>query len=295
VKGFRWPPPPDGGPRTWGPGPTGPRTGRPTLPAPPTDIVETPRGVRLEQLVTGVGEPVTVFAHGLAADISGTRPLGSAVTGRRVFFHFRGHGRSDAPPGPWDFGELAADLRAVADLAGAGRALGVSMGAAALCRLLAETPDRFERAVLYLPAPLAGGRPPAAAARLQRLLAALDTGEAAAIAEAVELELPPSVRNTPAGWGYLRQRVEQLQRDGLAPQLETLWRAPAVADDTALRAVHVPVLVIGCVGDEVHPVAVAARLAGLMPRAALHVYDRPAVLWTNRAELRERISAFLNP
>jgi 3-oxoadipate enol-lactonase len=295
VKGFRWPPPPDGGPRTWGPGPTGPRTGRPTLPAPPTDIVETPRGVRLEQLVTGVGEPVTVFAHGLAADISGTRPLGSAVTGRRVFFHFRGHGRSDAPPGPWDFGELAADLRAVADLAGAGRALGVSMGAAALCRLLAETPDRFERAVLYLPAPLAGGRPPAAAARLQRLLAALDTGEAAAIAEAVELELPPSVRNTPAGWGYLRQRVEQLQRDGLAPQLETLWRAPAVADDTALRAVHVPVLVIGCVGDEVHPVAVAERLAGLMPRAALHVYDRPAVLWTNRAELRERISAFLNP
>ena len=295
MKGFRWPPPPDGGPRTWGPGPTGPRTGRPTLPAPPTDIVETPRGVRLEQLVTGGGEPVTVFAHGLAADISGTRPLGSAVTGRRVFFHFRGHGRSDAPPGPWDFGELAADLRAVADLAGAGRALGVSMGAAALCRLLAETPDRFERAVLYLPAPLDGRRPPAAAARLQRLLAALDTGEAAAIAEAVELELPPSVRNTPAGWGYLRQRVEQLQRDGLAPQLETLWRAPAVADDTALRAVHVPVLVIGCVGDEVHPVAVAERLAGLMPRAALHVYDRPAVLWTNRAELRERISAFLNP
>jgi 3-oxoadipate enol-lactonase len=295
VKGFRWPPPPDGGPRTWGPGPTGPRTGRPTLPAPPTDIVETPRGVRLEQLVTGVGEPVTVFAHGLAADISGTRPLGSAVTGRRVFFHFRGHGRSDAPPGPWNFGDLAADLRAVADLAGAGRALGVSMGAAALCRLLAETPDRFERAVLYLPAPLDGRRPPAAAARLQRLLAALDTGEAAAIAEAVELELPPSVRNTPAGWGYLRQRVEQLQRDGLAPQLETLWRAPAVADDTALRAVHVPVLVIGCVGDEVHPVAVAERLAGLMPRAALHVYDRPAVLWTNRAELRERISAFLNP
>jgi len=258
-------------------------------------MVDTPHGVRLEQLVTGVGEPVTVFAHGLAADISGTRPLGSAVTGRRVFFHFRGHGSSDAPPGPWDFGDLAADLRAVADLAGAGRALGVSMGAAALCRLLAGTPDRFERAVLYLPAPVDGRRPPAAAARMQRLLAALDCGQAAAIAEAVELELPPSVRNTPAGWGYLRQRVEQLQRDGLAPQLETLWRAPAVADDTALRAVHVPVLVIGCMGDEVHPVAVAERLAGLMPRAELHVYDRPAVLWTHRAELRKRISAFLNP
>ena len=66
MRGFRWPPPPDGGPRTWGPGPTGPRTGRPTLPTPPTDLVRTPGGIRLERLVSGVGDPVTVFGHGLA-------------------------------------------------------------------------------------------------------------------------------------------------------------------------------------------------------------------------------------
>ena len=139
------PPPPDGGPRLQRPGPSGPRSGRPTLPGPPTEIVSTSSGVVLEQLVTGVGDPVTVFAHGLGGDIAGTRPLGSAVTGRRVFFHFRGHGRSDAPPGPWSFADLADDLRAVADRAGATRALGVSMGAGALCRLLASTPERFER------------------------------------------------------------------------------------------------------------------------------------------------------
>ena len=46
------------------------------------------------------------------------------------------------------------------------------------------------------------------------------------------------MRNTPAGWGYLRQRVEQLQRDGLAPELDTLWRAPAVPDETLLDAGH---------------------------------------------------------
>jgi pimeloyl-ACP methyl ester carboxylesterase len=258
-------------------------------------MITTPAGVRLEQLVTGAGAPVTVFAHGLAGDISGTRPLGSGVAGRRVFFHFRGHGRSDAPPGPWDFGDLVADLRAVADPAGATRAVGVSMGAAALCRLLAATPDRFERVVLYLPAPLDGVRPPAAATRLDRLLAAIASGEAAMVAEAVEAELPPSVRNTPAGWSHLRQRVEQLQRHGLAPQLDTLWRAPAIPDDRVLRTVTARVLVIGCVGDEVHPATVAERLARLIPGAQLHVYDRPAVLWTNRSELRERISAFLNP
>jgi len=294
VRSFRWPPPPDGGPRTYGPGPTGPRAGRPTLPDPPTELIATPSGVRLEQLTTGVGEPVTVFAHGLAGDIAGTRPLGSAVTGRRVFFHFRGHGRSDAPPGPWSFADLADDLRGVADRAGATHALGVSMGAGALCRLLADSPDRFDRIVLYLPAPLDGRRPPVAEARLTRLLTAVETGEAAAVAEAVEQELPASVRNTPTGWAYLRQRVEQLLRDGLAPELETLWSAPAVPDLSVLRDFAGRALVLGCVGDEVHPAAVAEQLAGLLPDAQLHIYDRPSVLWTNRKELRQRISAFLN-
>jgi pimeloyl-ACP methyl ester carboxylesterase len=288
------PPPPDGGPRLHRADPTGPRSGRPTLPGPPTELITTPSGVRLEQLVTGSGEPVTVFAHGLAGDISGTRPLGSAVTGRRVFFHFRGHGRSDAPVGPWTFGDLARDLRAVADLAGAGRAVGVSMGSSALCRLLAESPGRFERIVCYLPAPLDGTRPVASERRLEALLAAVESGEAAAIAAAVEPELPAPVRNTPAGWAFLRQRVEQLQRDGLAAELTTLWHAPAVADESALRAFRGRALVIGCLGDEVHPAAWAERLAGLLPGAELHVYDRPAVLWNNRAELRERISAHLN-
>ncbi len=257
-------------------------------------MLTTPSGVRLEGLITGVGDPVTVFAHGLAGDISGTRPLGSAVTGRRVFFHFRGHGRSDAPVGPWSFGDLAADLRAVADLTGATRALGVSLGSAALGRLLSDTPGRFERVVFYLPAPLDGHRPAAAEARLERLLAAVESGEAAPIAAAVEPELPPSVRNTPAGWSFLRQRVEQLQRDGLAPELTTLWHEPAVADESSLRAFQGRALVLGCVGDEVHPVAWAERLASLLPGAELHVYDRPAVLWNNRRELRDRISAFLN-
>jgi len=287
-------PPPDGGPRLQRPDPTGPRSGRPTLPSPATELITAPSGVRLERLVTGVGEPVTVFAHGLGGDIAGTRPLGSAVTGRRVFFHFRGHGRSDAPVGPWTFGDLADDLRAVADQAGATRALGVSMGAGALARLLAETPGRFQKVVFYLPAPLDGARPAAAEARVERLLAAVESGEAASIAAAVEFELPASVRNTPTGWSYLRQRVEQLQRDGLAAELTTLWHEPAVSDEEALRAFRGEALVLGCLGDEVHPAAWAERLAALLPSAALHVYDRPAVLWTNRAELRERISAFLN-
>ncbi|GAA2696910.1 MULTISPECIES: alpha/beta fold hydrolase [Actinoplanes] len=293
MRGRFGPPPPDGGPRLQRSDGTRPQSGRPTLPGPATETVTLASGVRVEQLITGTGDPVTVFAHGLAGDIAGTRPLGSAVTGRRVFFHFRGHGRSDIPPGPWSFGDLATDLRGVADLSGATRALGVSMGAGALCRLIAETPDRFERAVFYLPAPLDGRRSDAAVQRLNRMLASVESGEAAMIADAVEAELPASVRNTPAGWSYLRQRVDQLQRDGLAVELETLWPEPAVPDENLLRAFRGRALVIGCEGDEVHPSGWAERLATLL-RADLQMYDRPTVLWTNRQELRDRISVFLN-
>ncbi|MEU6074581.1 alpha/beta hydrolase [Micromonospora sp. NPDC047074] len=294
MRGFRWPPPPDGGPRTWGPGPGAPRTGRPALPDPETDLVATPHGVHLEQLVTGSGDPVTVFAHGLGNGIATTRPFGSGVTGRKLFFQFRGHGRSDAPPGPWSYLDLARDLRAVADLGGATRAFGASLGAGALCRLLAESPERFERLVFFLPAALDRPRGEVARARLTALFDAVESGDAAAVADVVQTELPPSVRDTPAGWAYLRQRLDQLLRDGLAPGLASLPEQAPLREAGALAGVTAPALVIGCASDDLHPVEVAERLAAVLPRATLHVYDRPGVLWTERADLRSRISAFLN-
>jgi 3-oxoadipate enol-lactonase len=294
VRDFRWPPPPDSGPRAYGPGPTAPRSGRPTLPEPATELVGTPHGVTLERLITGAGEPVTAFVHGLGGSIADTRPLGSGVTGRRVFFHLRGHGRSAAPPGRWSYADLARDLRAIADLSGATRALGVSLGAGALCRLLADSPERLTHAVFFLPAVLDEPRPAAARARLTALLDAVGTGDPSAVAEAVAADLPAAARNTPAGWAFIRQRVEQLMRDGLAPALAGLPDDVAVPDAAALARVTSRALVIGAAGDDLHPVAVAERLAAALPRAEIEVYDRPAVLWTARAQLRERISTFLN-
>ncbi|WBB55289.1 alpha/beta hydrolase [Verrucosispora sp. WMMD573] len=294
MRAFRWPPPPDGGPRTWGPGPGAPRTGRPPLPDPETELVATPHGVRLERLVTGVGDPVTVFAHGLANGIATTRPFGSGVTGRRVFFQFRGHGRSDAPDRPWSYLDLARDLRAMADLSGATRAFGASLGAGALCRLLAQSPERFERLVFFLPAALDQPRGPVASARLSELLSAVESGDASAVAEAVSTELPPAVRNTPAGWAYLRQRLDHLLRDGLAAGLIDLPQQAPLPDAGVLARVTAPALVIAAEGDDLHPVEVAEQLAATLPRATLHRYDRPGVLWTERADLRSRISDFLN-
>jgi pimeloyl-ACP methyl ester carboxylesterase len=292
---FRWPPPPDGRPDRYRPPVTrGPQTGRPTLPVPPTELVATPHGVELERLTSGDGTPVTVFAHGLASSIAETRPLGSGVTGRKVFFHFRGHGRSAAPVGGWAYADLARDLRAIADLAGATRAVGASMGAGALCRLLADNPSRFEKVVFYLPAVLDTPRAGLTQQRIADLLEAVESGDAAQVAELISQETPVAIRSTPAVWSFLRQRLDQLMRDGLAPGLAGLPAQTPLADTEPLRAVTADALVVGCRGDDVHPVAVAEQLAELLPNATLHVYDRPGVLFTERADLRERISGFLN-
>jgi 3-oxoadipate enol-lactonase len=253
-----------------------------------------PHGATLEYLVTGGGDPTTVFAHGLAGGIPDTRPLGSGVDGRKVFFQFRGHGRSDAPSGPITYADLAADLRAVADDFGATRALGVSLGSGALCRLLVQTPDRFSRVVFFLPAVLDEPRPPATMARIKALLEAVEAEDAPAAASLLSADIPASLRDRPAAWRYIRERLDALMRDGLAPGLADLASQTAVPDRTALRTVTASALVIGCRSDPAHPPAVAEQLAAELPDVQLHIYDQPAVLWTNRADLRTRVTEFLN-
>lgn len=292
---LRWPPPPEGFPRRYGkPRNSAPSVGRPLPPTLPTEIVDTPHGVRLERLLTGIGDPVTIFAHGLGHGIAETRPLGGGVLGKRVFFQFRGHGDSDSPPGAWDYGDLARDMRAMADMTGATQALGVSLGAGALCRLLAETPDRFRKVVFFLPAVLDTPRPQVAQAKLNELLEAINNGDVAAVANAVVHEIPPTLRNGNSGWAYVRQRINNLMNTGLSAGLLNLPDQVCVPSVDLLRDVTAEALVIGCLGDDQHPSSIATRLAEVLPQATLHIYSRPSVLWHERLDLRERVSTFLN-
>ncbi len=210
-----------------------------------------------------------------------------------MFFAFRGHGAS--PPGPIGYPDLAADLRGVADTHRATRAFGVSMGAGALCRVLADDPDRFERLVFFLPAVLDTPRLAPARERLAALAAAVESGSDERLAEVVALEVPPAAAGSAAARAYVRQRVLALRgHDGIAAALRSLPDMTALDDAEVLRKVTVPALVLGCHGDPLHPAEVAERLAGLLPGASLHVYDEPGILWTARADLRTRIASFLN-
>jgi pimeloyl-ACP methyl ester carboxylesterase len=257
-------------------------------------VLTTAHGVDLGCLTAGAGEPVTVFAHGLGCTVPETRPLGSGVAGTRVFFSFRGHGRSSTPATGWGYGELADDLAAVADAYGATRAVATSMGAGALCRLLAREPGRFDRLVFFLPAVLDTPRADDVHREFRALAEALESGDTGAVTDLVRAEVPGWAAATPTGAAFVRQRVDALLGSGVARALRELPGAVPLPDGAeVLRNVRAPALVLAARGDALHPVPVAERLAELLPDASLHVYDSPDVLWTQRADLRRRIAGFL--
>jgi 3-oxoadipate enol-lactonase len=87
----------------------------------------------------GSGTPVTLIVPGLAATPGEARIPASGLAGTRVVLTLPSHGdEPDAPAGYWRYDRIAADVLAVADEVGATGALGVSLGAGALTRAVAD-------------------------------------------------------------------------------------------------------------------------------------------------------------
>jgi pimeloyl-ACP methyl ester carboxylesterase len=254
--------------------------------------VATSGGGRVEYLVTGSGEPGTVFGHGLAGSLDETRPLGSGVAGRRAFLHFRGHGRSVAGDDRWDYAGLADDLLAVADGLGATRALGVSMGAGAVLATLAADPYRFDRVVLVAPATF--DRPIQRGGRFERMADLVDAGDVVGLAALLLDDVPPAARASEQGRRYAEQRAARLIGTGVSRALRSIPGRPAVTDRAALARVRCPVLVVGHEDDPTHPAEVAREVAAALPGAVAHVYDEPGPMWHAPRHLRRLISGFLD-
>lgn len=255
--------------------------------------LHTPQG-SVEYLVRGTGDPVTVFAHGLAASITETRPLGSGVLGRRVFFHFRDHGGSESPDLPWSYAGLAEQLAAVCDHVGATRALGVSMGAGALTALLARDPGRFERAVMFCPAVLDEPRDDVAHSTVERIAERVEAGDVEGIAAAMLDEQPEALRDDPRVADWTRAQAQQIAGTAVAKAMRAIPRAVPLSDRAQLAEVQAPVLVIGQQGDPVHLASVAEELAAALPRGRLHLFSEAGAMWHARRRLREVIAGFLN-
>ncbi len=249
----------------------------------------------LHQVVTGTGDPTTLFVPGLAQSIADTRPFGSAVEGTRVFVDLRGHGGSAAPASDqgWTYDGLADDVRAIADEAGAGRALGVSLGAGALLRLLADEPTRFDRVVLALPGPLHGDRDAGVLAVTDALADAVEANDPIEMGRGL-IDLQPELTRTRSDVRlWARRHAADLAGSGVASALRHLPRQPVLESLEALAVVTASVLVVAQRGDEVHPVSAAEELTAAIPGARLEVSDVPWI-WGGRSALREVVSGFFN-
>lgn len=255
-------------------------------------MLDGPSG-QIEYLVTGSGEPVTVFGHGLAGSITTTRPFGSGVAGAKAFFHFRGHGASAAPEDAWTYAALSRELRAVADHVGATQALGVSMGAGAICSLWQKDPTRFDRAVLALPALIDEPRRDRALGRLVEMGQAAAERDADHIRDLLLAEQPEHLRGEPLVRGWCQDQARLLSGTDVSRALTTLPYEVPLRDRRSLRDVHAPVLVLAQEGDDAHPVWVAEELAEALPQARLEVLPPGGIMWSHRRNVRDLVGGFL--
>lgn len=248
----------------------------------------------LECLATGSGEPVTVFAHGLAGSIDETRPFGSGVAGTRVFFHFRGHGASGESEAPWTYAAAAGDVQAVMRAYGARRGLGVSLGAGALLRAAVVDPGAFDRLVLVLPATIDLPRNDPAVTLMHKRAELIQDRDLDGLAASLVTEQPVGVRDRADVRSWAARQARRLSSSSVARALRELPPQHPLADRSQLAALRCPVLVIGQEGDAAHPAAIARELAAVLPDATLEVYDDGGVLWSHRTDVRGSISTFLN-
>ncbi|TCO65186.1 alpha/beta fold hydrolase [Actinocrispum wychmicini] len=231
----------------------------------------------------GSGDPVVLVVPGLAATPGEARIPASGLAGTRVVMTLPGHGdEPDAPPGYWDYGTIARDVLRAADEVRATCAIGVSLGAGALTRVVAESPDRFERLALLLPAALDEPRP----TDVQDELRKLTTKDVDRLREYVAAPLPTGY----ALGDYVEARAKALTR--LTAAIELLAGTFPVEDRRVLADVDVPVLVIGAVGDTLHPADVARATAKAFPHGVLELFDSPAPLITHRAQVRSLLQGF---
>jgi pimeloyl-ACP methyl ester carboxylesterase len=233
-------------------------------------------------VVLGEGGPVTVFAHGLGGSVAETRPLATRVAGTRVLLDFRGHGDSDVQPEGWDYDTLADDLLSVADLVGATRAVGLSLGAGALLRALTRDPARFERLAFVLPAAIDDTRRDGATERLHRLGDAITSCDARAVADVLLEEVPAEVRARRGVDALVLRRAQQLvTKPAPGPRFEDR----PLHDRALLARLDVPTLVVTQEGDALHPADLGRTLAA---EIGADLLELPAggVFWTDAKHLQ---------
>jgi 3-carboxy-cis,cis-muconate cycloisomerase/3-oxoadipate enol-lactonase len=192
----------------------------------------------------------------------------AALTGRlRVLrYDHRGHGASEAPPGPYRVEELGRDLLGLLDDLGLERVsfCGLSLGGMVGMWLAAHAPDRIDRLALCCTAATVNGE-----VYLERAAKVRAGGTGSVVAEVVDRWFTPAFRR--AAPQQVERAVAMLlatSQEGYAGCCEAL---AAMDLRAGLPAITAPTLVIAGADDLATPPARAEAIVAAIPKARLEV------------------------
>lgn len=246
--------------------------------------------------VLGTGEPVTLFAHGITGSTDELEPLAARMNGTRVLLDFRGHGASESPDesAGYDHPALRRDVEFAAAEFSATRAVALSMGAGAVLNLLADRPDRFARMALITPASIDGPNEPVRGLFLE-MAERLERGP---LGDVLAWSLDGSaelVERRPQWRELIGERVVRMNGIGVPRALRAYVDGrPPVEDASLLARVATPTLILANENDAIHDVAVARRLATLLPNARLEVWPEPLAMFDDPDALAALVAEFLD-
>ncbi|GAA1863694.1 alpha/beta fold hydrolase [Brevibacterium marinum] len=257
----------------------------------------------------GTKEPHTLFGHGFAGAIRDTRPFGTGISGTKHFLHLPGHGGRPSPGAGWTYGQIAEVLAQALSRTSATQALGVSMSAGGLLRLLAtEHPVTrgLEKVALVLPASFTGFSAEVSdrnRAHLERLRELVSSGDVEGVVDLMLSREPAEVAELLPARAWTRTKAENLvgtdMSDGLGLALEIAVDANE-GDDPGenggpmgtLARWPGQVLVLTHEDDPAHPVEIAEAVAAAIPGSRLEVLPAGSILWRGRHKVRRILGEF---
>ena len=219
-------------------------------------------GVGLHVEERGSGDPPVLLVHGIACDRRHMEPLAAHLGARHrtLAVDLRGHGRSDAPDGPYDVPAHVDDLAAVCGALGVERpvVVGHSFGGLLTVALAATRPD-IPRAAVVLDSPIVP--PPGREAFMRAHFARLRDDYDAEIRHYFEAFFAPGDGRDIEDW--VLATILEPPRHAVAAS----WERAVLDHDTeaTVAALDVPLLYI----DAGTPNAMLDRLVDLCPHAVV--------------------------
>jgi pimeloyl-ACP methyl ester carboxylesterase len=240
------------------------------------------QGVALHIDDQGGEGTAVLFQHGLCGDANQTHEAFPQLAEfRRITLECRGHGQSEAgDPAQFSIAVFADDLAAFIEEVGRGPVVvgGISMGAAIALRLAVKRPTLVRGLILARPAWITASAPDNMRpnAQVGALLIAHSPKEAHAIfmgSETAKHLAETAPDNLKSLEGFF-------QREPTGVTAELLTRisidGPGV-EESELKQIDIPTLILGHDHDFIHPIAYAQELANLIPKSVFRAITSKAI------------------